>query len=1368
MKINKRTTLNLAIVLVAIGLFLAPTSDAQQVGEANGTVCKTGTLYDTNELKYSIRRFVNYFNKDLTKQACRDTIEIQHDIVLEQPLVLSGPSTAGKSLTIGTGPTAKTVKYGLVIEGNGHTIDISKITNTCAIRVKTANVLIRNLFLLGDQSVTAVTGAQPQQPTGGEPPASGSGADGQPQQPVAPTQNLGAAGICLEGPDNSLDHVVVSYVKGKGIIVSSEGNVVGEGSGAYRNADIGLHVMKSAVVQGDPLAADPNIQIFNDVDPHLILFGNGAGTSSKQFFVDDAKFDVKMAGSGGDGEYQIYGFVTINGYQKAPYLMVFYSVQPNLDIDPTNLKVSDVALGYLALESTPTTNLPTGLTRLTDGTLDESGYFDFSLTQAQENSSIFVVVYPYKDVVGGSTKTYLMSGFQWGDVNEAGAGFGIPGTTGGTQGSAVDYDQTHLYSQAACLKLKGPNKTTPVPGIYDSDDDGIPDYLEDASFNCMSDKPAETDLRNADSDNDGIPDGREDLNQNGFVDCYMPITDPVCVNKQTQGSGLPQYGEFTDDATGDVFCLVEPAYQKKKTGTVILPTTGKYPIPDPTSMVNGVPNGFKKSVGFCLETNPRSAESDGDGKKDGEEDRSGAFRAYLADGKTAQGSYYFYMTSSGSGQIGETPAVDVNGDPLTCTLVSKEKRELGVQYFFGITDPAAAAQSVEQPLPGQPLPVKKVNLVCKNETVLVTDFNGIYDSGFGESDPKKADTDGDGLCDGNGCTNMVNITGTNDLCPEVDEPSCKSQCYPGKLIDDLPAGYDYSQVMAELKKIGTPEENMAQKSVLNALGGTGLVDSDGDGIPDIIESDSGMSCGAGVLGYHPFKADTDDDTIVDDTDACVADAVATCVAAPIQYNTKPAPILACYVDRDGDGLYDCQEDINLDGKIDEAKGETSPSSKDTDGDGIEDYIENQYGLKANKVDSDDDGIPDAIEIQRGDPNKYDAATSLPQSCAEAVVPAGPLAQASGFAFESTQDTNPMDDDTDDDGIKDGQELKNGTSPVNPDSDQDGLCDGDKAVAGICEAGEDFRGDGLYPYFEDKNGDGINDDPKTLSQGDPGESNPCDPDTDHHGFTDMSDKCKNIPDESCDEPNAMGHDSDSDGIPDATEIQFTGTDPFEKDSDGDGLIDGCTVVDGKAVLGTGELCNQVAAKHFYSGFSQLNVFNCGGVPYLECDTDPKNVDTDNDGVTDKIERIAQINPIERDTDQDCITDGDELRDYKEISPGVYDPIPDSISGILGTCSPQGAGRSCTKLNPNDPDTDGDGLPDGDGNGSGYGEDLDCNGLLNKTAEGLPIETSPLTWDTDHDGVGDFEEMTAYVGFNVAYNISRATSGRARGCTLIIDE
>ena len=104
-------------------------------------------------------------------------------------------------------------------------------------------------------------------------------------------------------------------------------------------------------------------------------------------------------------------------------------------------------------------------------------------------------------------------------------------------------------------------------------------------------------------------------------------------------------------------------------------------------------------------------------------------------------------------------------------------------------------------------------------------------------------------------------------------------------------------------------------------------------------------------------------------------------------------------------------------------------------------------------------------------------------------------------------TDPLNSDSDSDGLDDGEEVEGGTDPLDPDSDSDGLSDGDE---------ETYRG--TDPLDSDTDGDGLEDGEEVDIGTDP-----------------------------------LSQDTDQDGIDDGEEVD-AGTDPSSDDTDNDGLTD----------------------------------------------------------------------------------------------------------------------------------------------------------------------------------------------------------------------
>jgi len=146
------------------------------------------------------------------------------------------------------------------------------------------------------------------------------------------------------------------------------------------------------------------------------------------------------------------------------------------------------------------------------------------------------------------------------------------------------------------------------------------------------------------------------------------------------------------------------------------------------------------------------------------------------------------------------------------------------------------------------------------------------------------------------------------------------------------------------------------------------------------------------------------------------------------------------------------------------------------GDGLTNWEEYQLGTGPNDPDSDDDGLLDgeAIAVDSGDARYTEwAAVGIAYS------ENGGLRT---FRGESTMGTNPLMEDTDDDGLKDGIEsntgiwvdaaIDTGTDPTDADWDNDGLKDGVETRDGTFDSRT--ADTGTDPYLPDTDADGAGD------------------------------------------------------------------------------------------------------------------------------------------------------------------------------------------------------------------------------------------------------------------------------------------------------
>jgi YD repeat-containing protein len=130
-------------------------------------------------------------------------------------------------------------------------------------------------------------------------------------------------------------------------------------------------------------------------------------------------------------------------------------------------------------------------------------------------------------------------------------------------------------------------------------------------------------------------------------------------------------------------------------------------------------------------------------------------------------------------------------------------------------------------------------------------------------------------------------------------------------------------------------------------------------------------------------------------------------------------------DTDDDGIPDGVEDANLNGVWEQAEGETNPCSEDTDGDGIQDGTELGYTLNDIGPDTDtqvfvEDEDPgtttDPLDSDSDDDELTDGEEDI-----------------NGNGLREATETDPNDEDTDDDTYSDGEEVAAGSDPLDPES-----------------------------------------------------------------------------------------------------------------------------------------------------------------------------------------------------------------------------------------------------------------------------------------------------------------------------------------------
>ena len=373
---------------------------------------------------------------------------------------------------------------------------------------------------------------------------------------------------------------------------------------------------------------------------------------------------------------------------------------------------------------------------------------------------------------------------------------------------------------------------------------------------------------------------------------------------------------------------------------------------------------------------------------------------------------------------------------------------------------------------------------------------------------------------------------------------------------------------------------------------------------------------------------------------------------------------AGYKDNNNDFIDDdfqADGDSNNDG-IPNYLDTTFPGRIDSNGDGVDDRFDADLDGKINMLDldSDNDGIPDVVEAYGVDANgdgKIDNYTDTDgDGLSQNVDGNNTGARISGVGLGAP--------DFDGDGIPNYLDL---------DSDNDGIPD--LVEAGGADTDNNGRVDGT---FTDVNGDGMHD-----SYINAGALLKTGPDINNDGRADS------YPNRNMDgdaKPNPYDMDSDGDGIVDVIEAGLP-------DANLDGVVDGTIAANGRSLSVSPPLMSTLTLR---------NTDGRGNPDYLD-------IDSDDDGIPDNIEGLptaGYIFPTGTDTDGDGLdnaydnragfggsgifvvdTDGDGLPDYRDLDSDA-DGQPDIKEGNDFNLNGLADDNVTLTLS----DTDGDGLDD----------------------------------------------------------------------------
>lgn len=497
---------------------------------------------------------------------------------------------------------------------------------------------------------------------------------------------------------------------------------------------------------------------------------------------------------------------------------------------------------------------------------------------------------------------------------------------------------------------------------------------------------------------------------------------------------------------------------------------------------------------------------------------------------------------------------------------------------------------------------------------------------------------------------------------------------------------------------------------IETIGGFGENDIDGDGIPAARDLDSDAD-GFGDADPKEGVNDTDGDSLanyLDDDDD--GDFVRTIDEATI---TDSDPYNA---DTDGDNISDGAEVVVMLGM--------PPMFIDTDNDG---------DVDARDLDSDDDGVPDGSSEQFTDtvsnadpqidsiPNFRDTdddgdtiatSTELNDTIALLLSPDidfdGRLnwydVEADG---DGMLDKDEGTGDTDSDGIPDYLDFDGALL----DDDGDGLSNDAEAFVGTNPNDQDSDSDSINDFIETDNGLRIDTDMDGLIDA-------LDSDSDSDGVPDADPRERNLDTDGDGTPNFRDDDDDDDTVSTACEEQFGQANPYNSDTDGDGLFDADELEPDCSPQYTDE----------------------------DADADVNDTDSDNDSVPDADEGFADTDsdgiPDFRDTDDD----GDGIATLDEAMLGMLYGLDIDLDMIPPWRDEDSDGDLNLDVDEGTGDIDGDEIPnflDAD-DGGGPAGDLDGDGVSN--GDEMAIGTDLNNPDSDGDGIGDFIETDGGMAIN----------------------
>ncbi|WP_158839180.1 T9SS type A sorting domain-containing protein [Polaribacter sp. L3A8] len=817
-----------------------------------------------------------------------------------------------------------------------------------------------------------------------------------------------------------------------------------------------------------------------------------------------------------------------------------------------------------------------------------------------------------------------------------------------------------------------------IPDVYDTDGDGVPNHFD------------------LDSDNDGIPDiveaGGIDTDGNGKVD------------------DINSNGTLVNDKDKDG---LDDRYDANVTGG-----TNGNAITNPDSDGDGIPD-------------TQDLDSDNDGIPDiveaGGTDTNGDG---IADNINPNGSLKNDIDNDGfddlvDGDVGQlgtpnnkdnaliiTGSTDANNDGKPDTYTTGDTDGDGIPNHIdldsdndGITD-ITEAGGIDANGDG------KIDDINTNGTLKNDADNDGFDDAVdgnvnGTNNQNNAlivtgtDTDGDGKpntypngdTDKDNVLDFLDLDSDNDGVPDIIEAGGIDSDGNGK-VDDINSN---GTLINDKDKDGLDDRydtNVTGGTNGNAItnpdtDGDGIkdtqdLDSDNDGIPDVVEAGGTDTDGNGIADtFTDIDGDGFNDYVDGDVNGAINIDKALIITGSTDSNNDGKPDTYTTGDKDGDGIPNY---VDLDSDNDGIPDLVEAGGIDTDGNGLVDNINNTNGKLINDVDN--DGFDDAVDGNVNGTNNQ----------AKALITTGSDTNNNG-----RPNTYP-NGDTDNDGILDSLDL---------DADNDGIPD-------LIEAGGiDTDGNGIV--------DNVGSNGKLIN------------DTDNDGFDDAVDG--QVVGTSNDKDNALvvtGTDTDSDGKPNSYNTADSDKDGIpnhlDLDSDNDGIVDiieaGGTDANRDGKTDNINANDKLLADTDNDGYDD----NIQNTPLLITGSDTDSDGKPNSYVKGDADNDGKPNFLDIDADDDGIPDnieGQTTVGYKKPS-GTGNGIIDNNNNGVDDAYESGSNIGLIPEN-TDGDTGANYVPDY------LDTDADNDGVLDIAENGDPQNVLQMDGgklkDTDGDGLND---------------------------------